>query len=336
MSIIYKRRRFLRNSATWVMAVPGLSSAQALLQPRGDGNTLVPLALDPFGSVFVVFRAEVAPPCDPVVSLRRDGVEISGLTLTPAPEIQLQHDSPAVHVVTGGGTGYRLEAAQAGTYELKTAAGRTLKADVPGLPNPFEIGGPWELEFPKDLGAPEHVTLEQLISWTDHANPGVKYFSGMGTYQRQFELPTRMLGKNRRLYLDLGRVGVIAEVELNGRDLGILWKPPFRADITEILHAGANDLVVSVVNLWPNRLIGDEQLPEDCDWEAPSTSGNPVPSDWGKVLGRWPQWLLDNQPSPTGRVAFTTWKHWTKHDPLLESGLLGPVRVMARALVQVE
>ena len=67
-----------------------------------------------------------------------------------------------------------------------------------------------------------------------------------------------------------------------------------------------------------------------------SISRNPTPSDWGKVLRRWPQWLLENKPSPTGRIAFTTWKYWTKDDPVLESGLLGPVRIMARAIVPVE
>ena len=166
------------------------------------------------------------------------------------------------------------------------------------MPDPVEIEGPWELEFPKGLGAPEHVTLEQLISWTEHSNPGVKYFSGTATYRRKFEVPARMLAKDRALYLDLGRVSVIAQAKLNGRDLGILWKPPFRVEVTEILHAGANDLEVSVVNLWPNRLIGDEQLPSDCEW-TPSTSGNPS-RDWGEVLGRYPQWLLDNKPSPRG------------------------------------
>jgi hypothetical protein len=313
----------------------GRTEAVAVYNER-DGSTLIPLTLDPFGSVFVVFRAGAAPLSDRVVSLRREGVEISGLTLTPAPEIQLQHESGALHVNPGGGPGYRLEVGQPGSYELKTAAGRTLKVEVPRLPNPVEIGGPWELEFPKGLGAPARVTLEQLISWTEHANPGVKYFSGTATYHRQFEVPAPMLGKNRGLYLDLGRVSIIAQAKLNGRDLGILWKPPFSVEVTDILRAGANDLEVRVVNLWPNRLIGDEQLPNDCEWEPPSTSRNPVPSDWGEVLGRWPHWLLENKPSPTGRVAFTTWKYWTKNDPLLESGLLGPVRIIARAVVAVE
>lgn len=306
------------------------------LYDERDGNTVVPLTLDPFGSVFLVLRAGATPLTDRVVSLRRGGVEISGLTLTPAPEIQLQQEAATVHVIASAEARYRLEAAQAGTYELKTAAGRTLKVEVPSLPTPFEIGGPWELEFPKGLGAPERVTLEHLISWTEHPDPGVKYFSGMATYHRQFDLPEGMLGKNHGMRLDLGRVAVIVEITLNGNNLGICWKPPFQVDVTEILRVGRNDLVVSVVNLWPNRLIGDEQLPEDCEWAPPSSSGNPVPKDWGKVLGRWPQWLLENKPSPTGRVAFTTWKHWAKDDPLLESGLLGPVRIIARAIVPVE
>ena len=93
----------------------------------------------------------------------------------------------------------------------------------------------------------------------------MKYFSGTATYHRKFEVAVKtMLAPDRVFCLDLGRVAVIAQVKLNGHDLGILWKPPFCVDVTEILQAGTNDLEVSVVNLWPNRLIGDDQLPERC------------------------------------------------------------------------
>jgi hypothetical protein len=282
-----------------------------------DDNTLVPLTLDPCGSVFVVFRAASSVLANRIISVRRDAVEISGLAPKPAPEIQLQHESCSVQK-NREGDGYRIEVAQPGTYEFKSATGRVLKAEVPNLPKPIEIEGPWELEFPKGWGAPERVTLERLISWTEHSDPGVKYFSGTATYHRRFDVPARMLGKERALYLDLGRVSVIAQAKLNGHDLGVLWKPPFSADVTEILHAGANELAVSVVNLWPNRLIGDEQLPSDCEWS-------------GAVLRQYPTWLLENKPRASGRVTFTTWKHWSKDDPLMESGLLGPVRIVARA-----
>jgi len=130
---------------------------------------------------------------------------------------------------------------------------------------------------------------------------------------------------------DLGRVAEIAEAKLNGHDLGILWKPPFRVDITAALRAGANELDVDVVNLWPNRLIGDDLLPSDCDWIAPQSPGNPLPPTHGSILARWPAWFLKNEPSPTGHVTFTPWKHWSKDDPLMESGLLGPVRIVAAA-----
>jgi hypothetical protein len=287
---------------------------------EGRNGTQIPLSLDPHGSVFVVFRAGVAPGPDRVVSLRRDDTEISGLAAKPVPEMQIQHESCAVHFNKAGQ--FSLEAAQPGVYALKTAAGHELKAQIPALPSPLLIEGPWDLTFPKGLGAPEHVALPQLISWSEHSNSEVKYFSGTATYHRKFEAPKTLLVPGRAFCLDLGRVAVIAQVKLNGRDLGILWKPPFCADITEVLRAGTNDLEVSVVNLWVNRLIGDEQLPDDCEWRPQSGS---------EVLARYPQWLLDNKPRPTERIAFPVWKHWTKDDPLMESGLLGPVRIIVKA-----
>ena len=292
-----------------------------------EDTTQIPLTLDPCGSVFVIFRAAAPTLANRVVSVRRDGIEISGLAVKPAPETQLLSESCFVQENRGGAEGYRIEVIQPGSYELKSATGHVLKAEVPEIPKPFEIEGPWDLAFPKGWGAPEHVTLAKLISWTEHSNPGVKYFSGTATYRRKFALSARDIPKDCGLYLDLGRVNVIAEAILNGQNLGILWKPPFRAEVTSILHAGANDLEVRVVNLWPNRLIGDDHLPPDCEWTK---------QHWGDVLREYPQWLVDNKPQPTGRVTFTTWKHWSKDDPLLESGLLGPVCIISRPRVALK
>lgn len=291
-----------------------------------DNGIRLPLQMGPYGSVFVVFHGSDKPSQNRIVSVRQNSVEISGIPATPATEIQLLHPFGNFNMAESGMAGYYVEVAQSGTYEMKTAAGRAVKVVVPPLPKPMEIDGPWQLQFPKRWRAPDQVTLERLISWTEHPNPGVKYFSGTATYRRELSVPGAMMGTGRRLYLDLGSVHVIAEVKLNGHDLGLLWKPPFRVDVTEVIHSGSNDLEVSVVNLWPNRLIGDDHLPEDCEWK---------PQHWGAVLSRWPKWLLENKPSPTGRVTFTTWRHWTRNDPLLESGLLGPVRIVPVAHLSV-
>jgi L-rhamnose mutarotase len=92
-----------------------------------------------------------------------------------------------------------------------------------------------------------------------------------------------------------------------------LWKPPFRVDVTEVLKPGANTLEVQVVNLWINRQIGDQALPEDSDRNANGT------------LKQWPQWLDKGKPNPAGRFTFTSWRLYKQGDPLVEFGLLGPV-----------
>ena len=128
------------------------------------------------------------------------------------------------------------------------------------MPAPLPVAGPWEVQFPAGWGAPSGSRFERLISWSEHPEPGVRYFSGTATYRTSLDVPAEMLGRGRRWYLDLGRVEVMAEPKLNGQALGTLWKPPFRVDVTGALKPGANALEVKVVNLWINRMIGDEQL----------------------------------------------------------------------------
>jgi len=117
-----------------------------------------------------------------------------------------------------------IEACKAGTYELKTASGKMAHVEVRTLPEVVGVTGPWEIRFPEGWDAPKSVALDKLISWTEHPNAGVKYFSGTAAYSTILHVPAEMIAKNRRVYLDLGNVQVIAQVKLNGKDLGILWK----------------------------------------------------------------------------------------------------------------
>ena len=264
-----------------------------------DGRTTVRLNFEPAGSVFVIFR-HAADGSDHVVSAKTE------------PQWQTVVNSRGELIV---------KATSDGKAGFRTAAGKKLNVVAANIPGPREITGVWDLSFPPNWGAPPSVTLNKLISWTDHTNAGIRYFSGTATYEKEIEIPSDRLAAGRELWLDLGVVKNFAEVSLNGRDFGVLWKPPFRVNITTAARPGANKLTVKVTNLWPNRLIGDEQLPPDVEWN-------------GQQLVGWPQWLLDGKPSPTGRLTFTTWQHWTKDSPLLESGLLGPVTLRTAEIIR--
>jgi hypothetical protein len=119
------------------------------------------------------------------------------------------------------------------------------------------VSGPWTVRFPPGWGAPESVLWNGLVSWTEADDPGIRYFSGTAAYTAEFDFGEQRLQEGRSWLLDLGKLREVAEVALNGRDLGILWKEPFQADITAALRAGRNILEVRVTNLWNNRLVGD-------------------------------------------------------------------------------
>jgi hypothetical protein len=125
----------------------------------------------------------------------------------------------------------------------------------------MNIGGQWKINFPEKSGAPASIVSDSLYSWTSHANEGIKYFSGTATYTKSFEVKKDM-GKSK-VFLDLGRVGDIAEIVLNGKKLDLLWKAPFRIDVTNALQKGKNQLEIKVTNEWTNRLAGDKDAPAD-------------------------------------------------------------------------
>ena len=213
-----------------------------------------------------------------------------------------------------------------GRYAVTSAAGEHI-LDVEGLPPPRAIDGRWRLIFPAGLGAPAQVDLDRLMSLRLHPDAGVRHFAGTVTYQSRFDFDRSRPGEERRIFLDLGRVEVIAAIRLNGRELGTLWKPPFRADITDALRHGGNALDVRVTTLWPNRLIGDEQFPAQYRYDVTAFSAT-------GGIAALPDWYREGRPMPPGkRVAFATWRHFEADAPLLEAGLLGPVRLFSARLL---
>jgi len=157
------------------------------------------------------------------------------------------------------------------------------------------VQGSWNVAFQPGRGAPATVNLDSLVSWHNNADAGVKYFSGAGTYTKTIQAPAAWFKTGAKLWLDLGDVKNIAEVSVNGKPLGILWKAPFRVDVTSALKAGANTLEIKVTNLWVNRLIGDQQ------------------------------------PGVTTKYTYTAQQFYRADSPLLPSGLLGPVQILRTA-----
>ncbi|MCM2374758.1 glycosyl hydrolase [Aporhodopirellula aestuarii] len=166
----------------------------------------------------------------------------------------------------------------------------------------------WMISFDLKWGPKDPISVDSLQSWHESGNAYVKYYSGAATYRTSFELASI----ESDIVLDLGQVEVIANVTLNGKAIGMLWKPPFQIDVTQDAKAGSNTLEIEVTNLWVNRLIGDERFPR---WEYP-----------------WPPWLIGGKPMPvdTPRKTFVVHLHWKQSDHLLPSGLLGPVTLHAK------
>lgn len=165
-------------------------------------------------------------------------------------------------------------------------------------------------------------------------DPGLKYFSGTGVYKNECYITEHQLAKDKKFVLDLGMVEVLSRVVLNGKDLGVLRKRPYRFDFTTGLRTGRNYLEVQVTNLWPNRLVGEEQVPENQLFSDAGSrgfehlAGAGFEATIGQAIKELPGWYLQGKPKPEdGRITFTTWKHYRKDDPLLESGLIGPVEV---------
>ncbi len=173
----------------------------------------------------------------------------------------------------------------------KDAEASSKDIPVPKETKIADIQGPWKVTFEPNRGAPAETTLESLTPWNENSDPGIKYFSGTGTYTKTIQAPEDWFKEGAQLWLDLGSVKNLAEVNINGKSLGIVWKIPFKVNATDVLKPGENTLEIKVTDLWVNRLIGDQQ------------------------------------PGVTNKISYTTQAFYQANSPLLPSGLLGPVTI---------
>jgi hypothetical protein len=183
--------------------------------------------------------------------------------------------------------------------------------NFPGKKSIAMLDGTWKLTFDPVFGGPGVMVFDRLEDWTKRPEEGIKYYSGSVIYQKSFKLSKSQLSPDSRRWIHLGEVYNLAEVTLNGQNLGTLWTAPWSLDISKAVKEGDNLLQIKVVNLWPNRLIGDEKIPSD-----------------GIADRKWPEWLLQNQPRKSARTTFATYNFYKKDAPLLRSGLIGPVSIL--------
>ena len=231
----------------------------------------------------------------------------------PTPELKLVYRDAKVNWVTPFD----------GEITYRSSLGKTKTHKVKSVPEPIELTGVWNVSFPLKNGTFENTTFDELTSWIASTNDDIRYFSGTASYKKQFNVPAQLLQSENSLQLDLGRVKEIAEVYINGKNLGVLWKEPFRMNIDEVVQEGTNTLEIKITNLWPNRLIGDEQLA--LDYERKGTN-----------VKEWPEWLLNDTDRPTERLTFAAFKHWHKDSKLLPSGLMGPVKIVVSKVEELK
>ena len=256
-----------------------------------NGRTIIPLAFDPLESYFVVF-------VDPASA--------------PAPH-WVKMDGPAAGKLGHKDKASQLATSEAGTWTLTDAAGKTTEIKVAAPPAPIPVVGPWTLTYPPGQDTPEKITLPQLQNMIKHPDPMVKGFSGTVTYRTSFTVPSGTLAKDLAFRLDLGDVQQLAEVKLNGKNLGIAYRNPYVIDATAALKEGENQLEIEVTNTWLNRMVIQKDLPVE------------------KRLGDPSAWIKDEMLTRiTGYTALKDQGY------LMDSGLIGPVKITAAKVVVIK
>jgi hypothetical protein len=283
-----KGKVFGRHTIAQALAAIGVSPEFIYTKPSPDTDLAFVHRALPDGDIYWVVNRNA----------RRETLEASFRVTGKAPELwhaETGSVEPASYLIANGRTivPLRLAPDDAVFVVFRKAAAAPARA----LPDPVEselltVAGPWQVAFQPGRGAPATARFDALGSWSENADPGIKYFSGTATYKASFDVPAHWFVSGARLWFDLGDVKNLAEVKVNGAPLGTVWKAPFRVDATEALKPGPNTIEIKVANLWVNRLIGDKQ------------------------------------PGVPRTYTYTAVEFYKADSPLLPSGLLGPVRIV--------
>lgn len=197
-----------------------------------------------------------------------------------------------------------------------------------GKDSPFSlrIKDNWTVAFLDGRGAPAKIKMPHLTSWSENVDSNIRYYSGRAAYTNTFTLSENQFCQYKTFLLDLGDIADIAEVFVNGKSAGVTWTKPYQANISALVKKGINEIKIVVANRWVNRLIGDENIPSDYEYEQGDRKFTK-----GRIL-KWPDWMYDSaKQKSTQRYTFTTWSHYSKKDQLVKSGLLGPVKIKCYA-----
>jgi hypothetical protein len=224
-----------------------------LVYREENGRIILPLDFEPDGSKFIVFRKEKQ--LRHITAIEKDGQRIF-------PGNQFTNEDKAFLQIEESGAGADAAIFQPGNYSIKWSDGKISQENIRAHNQEISLTGKWEINFDTAWGGPAHIVTDTLKSWTLFKDAGIRYYSGTAVYKRTFTVPGAEL-KDTKAILDLGNVLEMASITVNGNKMPVKWNPPFKFDISAYIKAGSNRLEVEVVNLWPNRLIGDSKLPPE-------------------------------------------------------------------------
>ena len=278
------------------------------------GRTDVLISLKPQESVFVVFR-ESSAKYPKVVYQEKSEIIKPAFSINDKDQLEMQ-------------------VSKNGSYSALINNLDQWNVKVNDLPNPIQIKGNWQIDFREEDNYKATIKTDSLFDWTTHKEEGIKHYSGTANYTTSFKIDKNFIKSDRKFELDLGSVNVIAKVVLNGKEIGVSWLAPFTLDVTSALKEGTNLLEIQITNQWTNRLIGDEKLPNQTGYDI--RRGKPGFGDEnfrGKDV-KMPEWYRKNQPLPEGpRKTFSAYGFQKATDPLLPSGLLGPVKIVTNKII---